>query len=288
MLGIAERCILGFTGAAPTFPSLYNNFKRIVQTDAYVMIEIEMVHDARIVRMNSEHPPAEIRKWLGDSIGQWEGDTLVVDTTNFHPQSGVRGGSENAHVVERFTKLASGDVLYQFTVDDPSVWVAPWSGEYVWRASDERIWEYACHEGNYAMGNILRGARLLRRKRWRDAPPRRRLGPLTRNQPQRHQPALALQVEQPVGQDRRAPRRMAHERTPVGPAQVAGGDGLEALGRGAHQEKLAVLGEDDEVAVDVEEGRAVEAGLRPAHRAGLPVEADELRPSRSSRRSRRR
>ena len=164
MLGIAERCILGFTGAAPTFPSLYNNFKRIVQTDAYVMIEIEMVHDARIVRMNSEHPPAEIRKWLGDSIGKWEGDTLVVDTTNFHPQSGVRGGSENAHVVERFTKLANGDVLYRFTVDDPSVWTAPWSGEYVWRASDERVWEYACHEGNYAMGNILRGARLLEKE----------------------------------------------------------------------------------------------------------------------------
>jgi hypothetical protein len=164
MLGIAERCILGFTGATPTFPSLYNNFKRIVQTDAYVMIEIEMVHDARIVRMNSEHPPAGIRKWLGDSIGKWEGDTLVVDTTNFHPQSGVRGGSENAHVVERFTKLASGDVLYEFTVDDPSVWTAPWGGEYVWRASDERIWEYACHEGNYAMGNILRGARLLEKE----------------------------------------------------------------------------------------------------------------------------
>jgi hypothetical protein len=164
MLGISERCILGFTGAAPTFPSLYNNFKRIVQTDDHVVIEIEMVHDARIVRMNSEHLPAEIRKWLGDSIGRWEGDTLVVDTTNFHPQSGVRGGSENAHVVERFTKLANGDVLYRFTVDDPSVWTAPWSGEYVWRASDERLFEYACHEGNYAMGNILRGARLLEKE----------------------------------------------------------------------------------------------------------------------------
>jgi len=161
MLGISERCILGFTGATPTFPSLYNNFKRIVQTDDHVAIEIEMVHDARIVRMNSEHLPAGIRKWLGDSIGWWEGDTLVVDTTNFHPLSGVRGGSENAHVVERFTKLANGDVLYRFTLDDPSVWTAPWSGEYVWRASEERIWEYACHEGNYAMGNILRGARLL-------------------------------------------------------------------------------------------------------------------------------
>jgi hypothetical protein len=165
MLGIAERCILGFTGAAPTFPSLYNNFKRIVQTDDYVMIEIEMVHDARIVRMNSKHPPAEMRKWLGDSIGWWEGDTLVVDTTNFHPQAGVRGGSQSAHVVERFTRLASGDLLYQFTMNDPSTWTAPWSGEYLWRASQERVWEYACHEGNYAMGNILRGARLLEKEK---------------------------------------------------------------------------------------------------------------------------
>jgi hypothetical protein len=164
MLGISERCILGFTGATPTLPSLYNNFKRVVQTDDYVMIEIEMVHDARIVRMDSEHAPAGIRKWLGDSTGRWDGDTLVVDTTNFHPQSGVRGGGENTHVVERFTKLENGDVLYRFTVDDASTWTAPWTGEYIWRASDERVWEYACHEGNYAMGNILRGARLLEKE----------------------------------------------------------------------------------------------------------------------------
>ena len=165
MLGIAERCILGFTGAAPTLPSLYNNFKRIVQTDDYVMIEIEMVHDARVVRMDSKHAPAEMRKWLGDSIGRWEGDTLVVDTTNFHPQSGVRGGGENTHVIERFTRLENGDVLYNFTVEDPSQWTAPWTGEYIWRASQERVWEYACHEGNYAMGNILRGARLLEKEK---------------------------------------------------------------------------------------------------------------------------
>ncbi|MEZ5550048.1 MAG: hypothetical protein R3E82_04095 [Pseudomonadales bacterium] len=162
MLGISERCILGFTGATPTFPSLYNNFKRIVQTDDHVMILLEMVHDARIVRMNSEHPGPEVKKWLGDSIGWWEGDTLVVDTTNFHPQTRpARGGSENAHVVERFTKLPNGDLNYRFTVEDPSVWTAPWTGEYIWRASDQQVYEYACHEGNYAMEGILRGARLL-------------------------------------------------------------------------------------------------------------------------------
>ena len=160
-LGIPERCIVGFTGATPTFPSLYNNYKSIVQTEDSVMILIEMVHDARVVRMNSEHPPAEIRKWLGDSIGWWEGDTLVVDTTNLHPKAVLRGGSENMHVVEHFTKLADGNVLYRFTLEDDTVWTAPWTGEYIWRASENKVYEYACHEGNYSMGNILRGARLL-------------------------------------------------------------------------------------------------------------------------------
>ena len=163
-LAMSERCILGFTGATPTLPSLYNNYKSIVQTDHYVMILIEMVHDARIVRMNSEHPGPEVRKWLGDSIGWWEGDTLVVDTTNFHPEASMRGGSENLHVVERFTMQADGNVLYKFTVEDETVWTAPWTGEYIWRASDDRVYEYACHEGNYAMGNVLRGARLLEKE----------------------------------------------------------------------------------------------------------------------------
>ncbi len=162
MLGIAERCVLGFTGATPTFPSLYNNYKTIVQTEDHVVLLIEMVHDARVVRIDSEHPPAEARKWLGDSIGWWEGDTLVVDSVGFLPRSRPgRGGSQDAHIVERFTMQPDGNVLYRFTVDDDSVWTAPWTGEYIWRASAERVYEYACHEGNYAMGNILRGARLL-------------------------------------------------------------------------------------------------------------------------------
>jgi hypothetical protein len=162
MLGISERCIVGFTGATPTFPSLYNNFKRIVQTDDHIMILIEMVHDARVVRMNAEHPPASVKKWLGDSVGRWDGDTLVVDTTNFIGASRQgRGGSENMRVVERFTPMEDGNLLYNFTVSDPTVWTAAWTGEYVWRASDDKVYEYACHEGNYSMGGILRGARLL-------------------------------------------------------------------------------------------------------------------------------
>ena len=164
-LGISERCILGFTGAAPTFPSLYNNYKRVVQTEDHIVIVIEMVHDARVIRMNSEHPPASQRSWLGDSIGWWEGDTLIVDTTNFTERTQTRGGSPNTHITERITMQPDGNLLYNFTVDDPTSWVAPWTGEYVWRASDEMQFEYACHEGNYSMEGILKGARLLE-KEW--------------------------------------------------------------------------------------------------------------------------
>ncbi len=161
-LPLRERCLLGFTGVAPTLPGLYNNMKRIVQTETHVVILLEMVHDARVVRMNSKHPGPESRYWLGDSIGWWDNDTLVVDTTNFRPQPGMRGGgSVNKHVVERFTMQPNGDVIYRFTVEDETVWTQPWTGEYLWRASDDRVYEYACHEGNYAMTNVLRGARLL-------------------------------------------------------------------------------------------------------------------------------
>ena len=161
-LGISERCILGFTGNSPTFPSLYNNYKRIVQTEDHVMIFIEMVHDARIVRMNSVHAPSNVKKWLGDSIGWWEDDTLVVETTNFHSQSRPGySGSQNTVVIERFSRSADGNLLYNFTVNDADTWTAPWRGEYVWRASESKVFEYACHEGNYSIGGILRGARLL-------------------------------------------------------------------------------------------------------------------------------
>jgi hypothetical protein len=166
-LPLRERCLIGFTGVAPTLPALYNNYKRIEQTDDHVVILLEMVHDARIIRLQREgrtveHPGPEVQRWLGDSIGWWEDDSLVVDTTNFLPQEELpRGGSAAKHVVERFTMLPGGDVLYRFTVEDDSTWTAPWTGQYVWRASEESVYEYACHEGNYAMENVLRGARLL-------------------------------------------------------------------------------------------------------------------------------
>ncbi len=159
----AERCLLSFGsgGGPPMLPVLYNNLKQIVQTKDTVMILNEMVHDARIIRINGQHEPPEIRRWLGDSIGRWEGDTLVVDTTNFNDMPALSGASRNLHVIEKFKRLDDKSLLYSFTVEDPTVWTAPWSGEILWPATDQRIFEYACHEGNYSFAGILKGARIL-------------------------------------------------------------------------------------------------------------------------------
>jgi len=161
---LGERCLLGFgsTSGPPTLPNyFYNNNKQIVQTPDAVMILVEMVHDVRIIRLKGGHLPANVRKWMGDSVGRWEGDTLVVETTNFTNKTRFRGSSENLKVVERFRRTEAGTILYNFTVVDPDTWATPWTGEYPWVKSDDHIYEYACHEGNYAMGDIMRGARLL-------------------------------------------------------------------------------------------------------------------------------
>ncbi len=159
----AERCIMGFgsTQGPPMLPALYNNHKRIVQTQDHVMILVEMNHDARIIRLNSEHDDSGVRKWLGDSIGWWEGDTLVVSTRNFGDRPGLGSASRDLQVTERFTRLDKETLHYEFTVEDPSTWTQPWKGDYTWPQTTNKVYEYACHEGNYAMGNIMRGARLL-------------------------------------------------------------------------------------------------------------------------------
>src|SRR5881397_2877307 len=122
---LGERCLLGFgsTSGPPALPDyFYNNLHQILQTKDYVMILTEMVHDARVIRMNSQHLPKTIRKWMGDSVGHWEGDTLVVDTTNFTDKTRFRGASEDMHVVERFTRAGPDALLYRFTIDDPATW----------------------------------------------------------------------------------------------------------------------------------------------------------------------
>ena len=160
----AERCIFGTrsTAGPPMLPNFYNNHKRIVQTPDHVMILTEMNHDARIVRMQGEPRDPSIKTWFGDSIGHWEDETLVVHTKGFHNTPAMWRGDENMQTVERFTKLPNGDLLYEFEVMSPTVWQDKWAGEYVWRAANQdKVYEVACHEGNYALGNIMRGARLL-------------------------------------------------------------------------------------------------------------------------------
>jgi hypothetical protein len=164
---LGERCLLGFgsTSGPPSLPVLYNNLHQIVQTKDTVLILNEMVHDARVVRMNAQHLPPAIRKWMGDSVGRWEGDTLVVDTTNFTDKTRFRGSSEQLHVVERFSRIDATTLRYRFTIEEPSTWERPWSGEEAWPATKDLLYEYGCHEGNYALGNILRGARLREKTR---------------------------------------------------------------------------------------------------------------------------
>jgi hypothetical protein len=160
---LGERCLIGFgsTSGPPALPDyFYNNLHQIVQTPDSVVILTEMVHDVRIVRMNAQHLPQNIRLWLGDSVGHWDGDTLVVDTTNFTNKTRFRGSTENLHVIERFTRVDDKTLLYRFTIDDPATWTKPWTGEMSWPATNEKIYEYACHEGNYALPDILKGARV--------------------------------------------------------------------------------------------------------------------------------
>lgn len=166
---LGERCLVGFgsTSGPPMLPDVYNNNYQIVQSPDHVMILVEMVHDARIVRLNgAKHLPANITPWMGDSIGRWEGDTLVVETTNLHPGQKAHYGIKQrfylpptGKVTERFTRVADNEILYQFTVEDAHAYTQPWKGEAPWRATQDHIYEYACHEGNYALPGILAGAR---------------------------------------------------------------------------------------------------------------------------------
>ena len=158
---MGERCIVSFgNSAGPVMlPLLYNNTYQIVQTKDEVAILVEMVHDVRHVRLNSRHAPAHVRSWLGDSIGWWDGPTLVIETTNYHPQENFRGSDENLKVTERLTRKGPDRIHYAFRVEDPTAFTRPWSGEYEFSASKGPIYEYACHEGNYALHGILAGAR---------------------------------------------------------------------------------------------------------------------------------
>jgi len=170
--GLAERCLLGNFGASggslaspPMVPSaVIPSFYRIVQTDSHVLIFTEWVHDARIVRLNGTHRPPVIRSWLGDSIGHYEGGTLVVDTTNFRRDTHNLDSGERLHVVERFTRIDAHSLSYRVTVEDPDTWENPWTAQWSFKAVDIALFSVECHEGNYAIENFLRGARADERR----------------------------------------------------------------------------------------------------------------------------
>jgi hypothetical protein len=159
-LALPVRCILWPTAGPPMLPSAYNNNYQILQTPGYVTILIEMIHDVRIIPLDGRpHIAKNIRQWLGDSRGHWEGKTLLVDTTNFTEKTHFMGSGPNLHLVERFTRTDANSILYQFTVEDPTSFTQPWKGEIPLTKTPGPIYEYACHEGNYSMENMLKGAR---------------------------------------------------------------------------------------------------------------------------------
>jgi hypothetical protein len=167
-----ERCLIGFasTGGPPMLNALYNNHHQIIQTPDAIAINVEMIHDTRIIRMDGAHNPSAVRQYLGSTVGRWEGDTLVTETAGFKPMEAVRLDfglfvyvSPDAKVTERFTLVNKDEIHYAFSVEDPVAYTQPWKGELSFRRSPDRIFEYACHEGNYSVPNILGGARALER-----------------------------------------------------------------------------------------------------------------------------
>jgi hypothetical protein len=158
---LGERCLLSFGSSAgpPMLPTMYNSYYQIVQSADTVLILVEMVHDVRVIRIGGEHLPGTVRKWMGDSVGRWEGDTLVVETKNFRPDQSFRGSSENMVVTERFTRVADDKIVYSFTINDPSVFASSVTGELAFTPANANIYEYACHEGNYALPGILAAER---------------------------------------------------------------------------------------------------------------------------------
>jgi len=171
-LGLQDQCLAFLTAGPPMLPYSYNSNYQIVQTDNAVLIHAEMIHDARIIHMDGRpHAPKRVRSSLGDSIGRWEGDTLVVDTTNFTAERGYFGDAggnfgwdENLHLVERLRMLDADTLLYQFDIDNPTAFTRPWKGELTMTRADAGIYEFACHEGNYSLTNMMRGYRATERK----------------------------------------------------------------------------------------------------------------------------
>ena len=157
-MDLGDRCLV--YRPVPITSSGYNNHVHVLQSPGYVVIFQEQIHDVRIIPL-SDQPvlPDQMRQWLGVSRGRWDGDTLVVETNNFYEQADYLGSNVNRRVTERFTRVADDVIEYAFTVSDPTVWTEPWSGMVPWRPAEGPLFEYACHEGNYGMTNLLTSSR---------------------------------------------------------------------------------------------------------------------------------
>jgi hypothetical protein len=161
-----DRCILMDRAGPPMMPGAYNNNYQIVQTASHVMILVEMIHDARVIPLDRRpHLPSNVRQLMGSNRAHWEGNTLVVESSNFTDKTAFRGASENMRLTERFTRIDEDTIRYQFTVDDPSTWTRPWSAEMPMRKTVGPLFEHACHEGNYPLYNTLAGARAEEQKK---------------------------------------------------------------------------------------------------------------------------
>ena len=158
---LSERCIMGFNSGPPMIPSAYNNNVQLVQTEDFVLIHNEMVHNIRPVKMNATAHLEVPRKWEGDSIGHWEGDTLIIETRNFARETAFGNSSANMQLMEKFWMIDADTLGYEFTISDPTTWEAPWTVMFPMRRTADPIYEYACHEGNYSMAGILGGWRRL-------------------------------------------------------------------------------------------------------------------------------
>jgi hypothetical protein len=171
-LGLQDRCLAFLTSGPPLLPYSYNSNYQIIQTQDAVAIHAEMIHDTRVIHLDGRpHLPPSIRLWTGDSTGRWEGDTLVVDTTNFNDGGGFYGDAggnfgwdRHLHMIERFRLLDADTLLYQFEMNNPTAFTRPWKGELTMTRATGNIYEFACHEGNYSLSNILRGYRVTERK----------------------------------------------------------------------------------------------------------------------------
>ena len=165
-----DRCMI-FAGAGPPMlPQSYNSNYQIVQSSGYVMILFEMAHDFRVVPLDGRpHLPSAVTQWIGDSRGRWDGDTLVVETTNFNGKNSLRGSTEHMRLTERFTRVDADTIRYRFTVEDKSTWTRPWSAELMMRKTTGPLFEHACHEGNYGLYNTLAGARLEEKRKAAEA-----------------------------------------------------------------------------------------------------------------------